>query len=185
MPSTTAARADRIGELLRSASDDHLVREIYADAEAIAHSVIGPRDPHLVLSAAHDALLAVLRNRHGFRGDARGSTWLYTVVRREAVRSARRESRRRAVELCLDENSYDRAIASHFEPPDSGARLVAMEVLEECVLNGDWREIWLRYNDPTTRPSHDEVAAEFGRSVGTVAVTLSRVRGLLAHGVDI
>ena len=78
MPSPIA-RADRIGDLLRSAGDDQLVREIFNDVKAMAHSVLGACDSHLLLTVTHDALLAVLRYRHGFRGDSRGSTWIYVI----------------------------------------------------------------------------------------------------------
>ena len=172
-------RAARSAATLRHATDDDLVRELYPDVETIARSVLGPHDDHLVLTATHDALLAIRRARHGFRGDAAASTWLYTIARREALRAGKRDRRSRHVEVLVDEEVYARIVETLHEDPVALGMIVALEELEEAVVNADWRRIWLLYNEPEARRGHAEVAAMCGRTEGTVAVTLSRVRGLL------
>ena len=178
MPSTPS-RAERIGALLRHAPDDELVRELLADVEAIVRSVLGPRDPHLLLTAAHDALLAVVRYRHGFRGDGAASTWLFTLTRREALRAVGREARRQRLEIALDDEAFEGAMRSLATTTTPDAALVATETLEERVANPDWRRIWLLYNEPGAGRDHAAVAGLCARTERTVAVTLSRVRALL------
>lgn len=178
---TKSGAADHVGRLLHDEHDDEaLARELIADVTSIVRSVLGPRDPHLLQTAAHDALLAVIRYRDGFRGDARGSTWLYTVVRHEALRVARRESRRGAVEICVGEEGEHLLHEARATAATPDATLIGWELLRELVPNRDWRKLWLLYNDPDQRMSHEELARASGRTVGSVAVTLSRVRGRLA-----
>lgn len=178
MPSLPS-RAERIRGLLHHASDDELVRELLADVEAIVRSVLGHRDPHLLLTAAHDALLAVVRYRDGFRGDGAASTWLFTVTRREALRVVRRESRRQRLEVTLDDESFDGVTQRLSTTTAPDAALIATEILEERVANPDWRRMWLLYNEPGVGRDHATVAALSARTERTVAVTLSRVRALL------
>ncbi len=170
---------DRIGDILRIAADDELANALYADAEGIVRSVLGARDPHLIQTAVDDALLAVLRYRRGFRGDSRASTWLYVVARREALRIVTRETRRAQYELSLDGASFDQLPALESSDSHPAAALTGLELLNELVPNPTWRQIWLLYNDPCQRMSHAEIAACTGRTAGTIAVTLSRVRALI------
>lgn len=178
MPSIPS-RAERIRRLLHHASDDELVRELLADVEAIVRSVLGHRDPHLLLTAAHDALLAVVRYRDGFRGHGAASTWLFTVTRREALRAVGREARRQRVEVALDDDSFDGAMQALATTTAPDAALIGVEILEERVSNPDWRRVWLLYNEPGVGRDHATVAALCARTERTVAVTLSRVRALL------
>jgi len=90
MSSNTAS--DPVAHLLRTASDEQLVRELFPDVQRIAGSVIGFADSDLLLTAAHDALLNVVRYRATFDGRSRGSTWLYTLTVRAARRAAGRLS---------------------------------------------------------------------------------------------
>jgi RNA polymerase sigma factor (sigma-70 family) len=170
---------DRIGHLLRSAPDDDLARNLHADAEGIVRSVLGARDPHLIQTAVNDALLAVVRYRRGFRGDCRASTWLYVVARREALRVIAREARRARNELSIDGAQLNRLTADATSDAHPGSALDARDLLDELVPNPAWRYIWLLYNDPRLRLSHAEIAARTGRTPGTIAVTLSRVRALI------
>jgi DNA-directed RNA polymerase specialized sigma24 family protein len=184
---------DHLGDLIRSATDDTLVRGLRADVERMVRSVIGVRDPHLVQTAANDALLAIVRHRRGFRGDCRASTWLYVVARRAALRAVGREQRqaRRELRWAGDPAGIGpgarqlELAAAASEGPGPGAALVARELLQELVPNPTWRRIWLLYNDPELRLSHAEIAARTGRTPGTIAVTLSRVRALIeAAGLE-
>ncbi len=168
-------RARRIAALLRTATDDDLVRELFADVDTIVRSVLGPQvDPHLRRTAVHDALLNVVRARHCFRGDGAASTWLYTITRREALRSVRRDRRPQEVQLAHED--FEIASRRLVEGPTGATALLAHEALECAVPNETWRRIWLLYNEPGARRDHDEVARLCDRSPGTVAVTLSRVR---------
>ena len=175
----TAGRTRRIARALATVNDEELTRDLFTDALRIARSVIGSHDPHLSLTAAHDALLAVIRHRHRFRGEGSASTWLFTIVRREALRVVGRERRRSAHENTMDERTFEHATMECATWDEPVAALLGREIFERAVTNPVWREIWLLYNDPDLRLSHEEIAARTNRSPGTVAVTLSRVRALL------
>lgn len=179
----TAGRARRIARALATANDEQLVRELFTDALRIARSVIGSEDPHLPLTAAHDALLAVARHRRRFRGEGSASSWLFTIVRREALRAAGREYRRSAHERTIDEFAFEHAAMACATCDEPLAALVGRQTFERAVTNPVWREIWLLYNDPELRLSPEEIGARTNRSPGTVAVTLSRVRALLEEAM--
>lgn len=146
-----AGRARRIARALATVNDEELVRELFTDALRIARSVIGSDDPHLSLTAAHDALLAVVRHRHRFRGEGSASTWLFTIVRREALRVVGRERRRSVHESTMDECTFEHAAMKCAAWNEPVAALVGRQAFEHAVTNPVWREIWLLYNDPELR----------------------------------
>jgi RNA polymerase sigma factor (sigma-70 family) len=49
------------------------------------------RDPETARDAAQEAWAEILKGLPGFRGEARLSTWIFTVTRRAVMRAARRE----------------------------------------------------------------------------------------------
>jgi RNA polymerase sigma-70 factor (ECF subfamily) len=56
---------------------------------SVCHRML--RDPEAARDAAQEAWTQVLKGLPGFRGQAKLSTWIFTIVRRTAMRAARRE----------------------------------------------------------------------------------------------
>jgi DNA-directed RNA polymerase specialized sigma24 family protein len=175
-----ASVEDPLGDLIRSESPEQIARVLFPHVRRIARSVLVGRDPHLIETAAADAVMAVCRYRSGFRGQSKASTWVHTITRREAIRHARQESKRTAVMVsCNDE--FDRGCPADVptaDPPLFSAR-EAMEMLRELVPNPAWRQIWFLWNTPGTPRSREEVALLTGYTPASVGVILSRVRSRL------
>ena len=142
-----------------------------------ARQVLGAVDPHLIQTAAHDAVLDIVRYRATFRGDSRASTWIFTVTRRAALRCVRREERRPldAISLSVEGVAWeaDLTASEWFEPATAAG---AWAELQAFVPNARWREVWLLHNDPELCLSIDAIAERLQYTRGSVAVILSRVR---------
>jgi RNA polymerase sigma-70 factor (ECF subfamily) len=72
-----------------SLSPEALVRQYGRLVDSVCRRVI--RDPEAARDAAQEAWAQVLRSLPAFRGEAKLSTWVFTIVRRTAMRAARRE----------------------------------------------------------------------------------------------
>ena len=172
---------DPLASAIQADAPEHLARTLYPHALLFARRVLGGGDPHLVTTAAHDAILDVVRYRHTFRGDSRASTWLFTITRRAVIRCAKREARQSSDESSLSVGSVSReAEARAAETLDPIAVVTAKSHLVATVPNPRWRTVWLLHNDPGGAASIEEIAARLGYTPGTVAVILSHVRGLIA-----
>jgi len=167
---------DRLAELIRSGDTDLLSREIYGLVERIVRRAVGSSDRDVVTTATTETVLAVCRHARSFRGDSHAATWIHTIARREAFRSARCERARRMPSI--DDGSHSEAIRLG-EETSPCSRADALATLASLVPNDDWRSIWLLANEPGPRRTHAEVAALTGYTPGSIGVILSRVRALL------
>lgn len=169
--------SDPLAELIRSGDAEAISRELYPVVREMVKSVLRDADPHLTTTAAHDALLNVCRYHRTFRGSSRATSWLYIVARRAALR-ARRASVPPPGEVPLDE------VRAGTDPPVFLRPDDALALLELAVPNPAWRRIWLLWNQPGAQRTHEDVARLTGYTPGSVQVTLSRVRGLIARVVQ-
>jgi RNA polymerase sigma-70 factor (ECF subfamily) len=127
--------------------------------------------PALVEEVEQEVLIAVSRSIHRYRGEAKFTTWLYTLARNTAVSELRRQRPTTTIE---DE---------HLDP-DSARRLSSLVVERDRVreavyaLPPVFREtVFLR---DIERLSYSEIAERQGLAINTVRSRLSRGRALLA-----
>lgn len=116
-----------------------------------------------------DVLIAVAGSIGGFRGDAKVTTWLHTIVRNRVVDHLRRQ--RATAPLPEDEVSLGQRMSS----------LLATRATVQAALDA----LPDLYREPVTLRdlqglSYAEVAARLGRPEGTVKAQISRGRALVA-----
>jgi DNA-directed RNA polymerase specialized sigma24 family protein len=171
----TRVDPDPLAELIRSGEEDRIACGLRPIALRMARAILGVADPHLVATAANDAVLAACRNGRLFSGKSRVTTWLYTITRRAALRCRAKENGWKSWEEIGGDS-----VPVGSNPLSSGespvARTLAMEHLSAVVPSPEWRRIWLLRNDPEKRLSHEEVALLTGYTPGSVAAILSKVR---------
>lgn len=169
--------ADRILNLLAMAAADDspyalelllaLITDYRLAAPAIARHV---RDSVLAEEVEQEVLIAIARSVHRYRGDAKFTTWLWSLARNTAVSELRRQrsstviddeagdwSQRRVSSLVAERDMVREAVYSL--PP----------VFRETVLLRD-----------VERLSYSEIAERQGLAINTVRSRLSRGRALLA-----
>jgi DNA-directed RNA polymerase specialized sigma24 family protein len=173
-----------LGDLIRFGDPDTIARELYPIARRMAATLVRNSDPHLLDTATHDAILAVCRYRHTYRAESKVTTWLYRIACRAALRCARQSRRwydhhlRMPSECDCPPSELDPGLA-----PSARVSVEALAILAMAVPNRDWRRVWLLWNEPGAQRTHEEVGRLTGYTAGSVAATLSKVRGLLASGV--
>jgi RNA polymerase sigma-70 factor, ECF subfamily len=169
--------ADEILNLLAVAAADgspyaleillSLVTDFRLAAPAIARHV---RDSVLAEEVEQEVLIAIARSIHRYRGDAKFTTWMWSLARNTAVSELRRQrttsvvddetgdwSQRRVSSLVAERDMVREAVYSL--PP----------VFRETVLLRD-----------VERLSYSEIAERQGLAINTVRSRLSRGRALLA-----
>ncbi|MDH3301952.1 MAG: sigma-70 family RNA polymerase sigma factor [Acidimicrobiia bacterium] len=120
---------------------------------------------------AQEVLIAVSRSIHRYRGDAKFTTWLYTVARNTAVAELRRS--RPAV-------SYDDDSAGEHDALRFSSRATDRQIIQAAIaqLPAIFREIV--YLRDVQRLSYEDIANREGIALNTVRSRLSRGRALLA-----
>ena len=92
----TAIKDEQLMTLLQSAADDRLLDELFGEFFRRYHTRVAGWCSRLVkdvergMDLAQEVFLRAYRYRHTFRGDARISTWLYTITRNHCLNSIRR-----------------------------------------------------------------------------------------------
>lgn len=170
-------KGDCLAELISSGDRESLARGVYPLVERTVRGYLYVQDSDVIQSAVSDAVLAICRYRHTFKGGTRASAWVRRIATREAARYARRERRHRRGAVSLgDEAARLNAErqASHSSHPL--ARHDAMRSLTRQVPNLAWRHIWLLWNQPGSRVSYEHIGRLTGYRPASVPVILSRVR---------
>lgn len=141
------------------------------------HHLAAPAINRHVQSAAvieeveQEVLIAVARSIHRYRGEAKFTTWLYSLARNTAVSELRRQRPTSA----MDDESFDdwtqRRVSSLVAERDMVREAVYSlpPVFRETVLLRD-----------VERLSYSEIAERQGLAINTVRSRLSRGRALLA-----
>lgn len=145
-----------------------LVSEHRLAAPAIGRHV---KDQTVVEEVEQEVLIAVARSIHRYRGDARFTTWLYSLARNTAVSELRRIKQTSTMD---DDNVDDwtqRRVSSLVAERDMVREAVYSlpPVFRETVLLRD-----------VERLSYSEIAERQGLAINTVRSRLSRGRALLA-----
>lgn len=138
-------------------------------AEPGARSVV--RDEHGVDEVVQDTLIGVASSLESFRGEAKFTTWLYSVARFKAL-AYRRRTTANPDELADNERVGDAGRISSM----IAERTMVAEAMTE--LPDHYREpVWMR---DVGGLSYDDIAAKLDLKVNTVRSRISRGRALVA-----
>jgi RNA polymerase sigma-70 factor (ECF subfamily) len=144
-----------------------LVTDYHLAAPAIARHV---RDSILAEEVEQEVLIAIARSIHRYRGDAKFTTWMWSLARNTAVSELRRQRSSVAVDDEMGDWSQ-RRVSSLVAERDMVREAVYSlpPVFRETVLLRD-----------VERLSYSEIAERQGLAINTVRSRLSRGRALLA-----
>lgn len=150
-------------ELLLGLVTDHRLA-----APAISRHV---QSPAVAEEVAQEVLIAVARSIHRFRGDAKFTTWLYSLARNTAVTELRRQRSTSTIDDEYLDDWNQRRVSSLVAERDLVREAVYSlpPVFRETVLLRD-----------VERLSYSEIAERQGLAINTVRSRLSRGRALLA-----
>lgn len=163
-----------LAELAQSADDSALDVLLYAIvhhrlAEPGARSVV--RDDHGVDEVVQDTLIGVASSLESFRGEAKFTTWLYSVARFKAL-AYRRRTTTSPDELDDNERVGDAGRISSM----IAERTMVAEAM--TALPDHYREpVWMR---DVGGLSYDDIAEKLDVKVNTVRSRISRGRALVA-----
>lgn len=146
-----------------------LVERHHAMAYAAVRSVLGNRDD--VQDVMQTVYLKAYQGLAGFRGEARFSTWLYQIARREALDVS---SKRRLETTDID--AIEVPAAAHHAPDTATRERGEREWIESALgeLDATYRTVLeLRY---MAEKSYEEIAAIMGIPEGTAKTYVHRAK---------
>jgi RNA polymerase sigma-70 factor (ECF subfamily) len=146
-----------------------LVERYHPMAYSVVRGVLGDRWD--VEDVVQEVFVKVFRGLSGFRGDAKPSTWVYTIARNEALNAARRRPP-------AGEPLEDAAIETPSEsrPDEQYRRKAVRERLETCLseLDESYRvALELRYMGEM---SYEQIGEAMAVPVGTVKTIIHRAK---------
>ncbi len=134
-------------------------------------------DPSLAEDIEQDVLVAVSRSIGGFRGDAKFTTWLYSLTRNTGIAHLRRV---RPTSVLVDEHLSDYRHSGQSPRRRMSSQVTQREVVRQAIdsLPPPFRQaVFLRDIEGL---SYGEIAERLGLEVNTVRSRLSRGRAMLA-----
>ncbi len=134
-------------------------------------------DPSLAEDIEQDVLVAVSRSIGGFRGDAKFTTWLYSLTRNTGIAHLRRV---RPTSVLVDEHLSDYRHSGQGPRRRMSSQVTQREVVRQAIdsLPPPFRQaVFLRDIEGL---SYGEIAERLGLEVNTVRSRLSRGRAMLA-----
>jgi RNA polymerase sigma-70 factor, ECF subfamily len=164
-PDPRIVQRARRGDLL---AFEELVREYQADAFRFAWHLT--RHRQMAEDVTQEAFLRAFRFLHGFRGDRRFGSWLFSIVRNCAMDSLRGQ---RQIPVAWDETVMARSVA------DPSARAELDAALR--AVSSDHRETFLLVE--VFGLSYQETADVLGIAVGTVKSRMFRAREALSAAI--
>jgi RNA polymerase sigma-70 factor (ECF subfamily) len=166
-PDPQVVAAARRGDV---AAFEILVRRYQGDVWRLAVHLL--HDESLADDVTQEAFVRAFRFLPRYRGEAKFSTWLFTIARNCANDEMRRSGRRRNLQGRLDQE----------RPRTPSDESVALEVREAlAALPMDLREPVVLID--MFGASYAEVAGILGTPVGTVKSRVHRARSTLAHSL--
>lgn len=138
-------------------------------------------DPSLTEDIEQDVLVAVSRSIGSFRGEAKFTTWLYTLTRNTGIAHLRRV---KPISGLADEQLQNEQLPAHRlghrARPRMSSQVTQREVVRQAIdsLPPQFRQaVFLRDIEGL---SYGEIAKRLGLEVNTVRSRLSRGRAMLA-----
>jgi RNA polymerase sigma-70 factor (ECF subfamily) len=129
------AAVERLHALLLRAARFEVARQRWGSGHGDAED--------LATQAADDALMAVLRKLHTYRGDSRFTTWAYKFALLEAAVALRRRAWQQR-EVPLEQDAWDRVAALRASPQDAAEHGELLAVLAAAIaerLTAHQREV--------------------------------------------
>lgn len=164
-PEPQVVGAARTGDL---GAFESLVRTYQADVWRLSYQLV--RDRSVADDVTQDAFLRAFRFLPRFRGDAKFSTWLFTIARNCALDELRRAGRRRSLEYALERT----------DPPRTSEPSAWIEIREAVAgLPLELREPLVLID--MFGLSYSEVGTILKLPLGTVKSRVHRARHLLAE----
>jgi RNA polymerase sigma-70 factor (ECF subfamily) len=146
-----------------------IVERYHPMAYAVVRGALGDRWD--VEDVVQEVFIKVYRGLSGFRGDAKLSTWVYTIARNEALNAARkRDPRSEPLEDVV------LVAAEQSRPDERYDEKARREHLERCLseLDEDFRvALELRYMGEM---SYEEISEAMGLPLGTVKTYIHRAK---------
>lgn len=146
-----------------------LVERYHPMAYAVVRGVLGDRSD--VEDVAQEVFIKVFRGLPGFRGNAKFSTWVYTIARNEAINAVRRtDPAGTSIEDVVVETPEDS------RPDEQYRRKIRREHLERCLSEIDENHrlvLELRYMGEM---SYTEISDVTGLPIGTVKTYIHRAK---------
>jgi RNA polymerase sigma-70 factor (ECF subfamily) len=146
-----------------------LVERYHPMAYAVVRGVLGDRSD--VEDVAQEVFIKIFRGLPGFRGNAKFSTWVYTIARNEAINAVRKtDPAGTSIEDVVVETP-DEA-----RPDEQYRRKIRREHLERCLseIDRDHRLVLeLRYMGEM---SYTEISDVTGLPIGTVKTYIHRAK---------
>ncbi|RMF47992.1 MAG: sigma-70 family RNA polymerase sigma factor [Bacteroidetes bacterium] len=157
-------------EETRLAAFEEVVRSYYPTVKRWIRGWV--RDPDVAEDVTQETFLRAWEKCHTFRGEAAFSSWLYTIARREALRTLRKNQRlayipwpqdeegfpyEPAAEPALDYERFERAVAATAEE---------LSERQRAVFRAAWEE----------HLPYKEIAARLGMRENTVKAHLFHIR---------
>lgn len=165
-PDPQVVKAARRGDLR---AFETLVRRYQGDVWRLACHLV--HNPSVADDITQDAFVRAFRFLPDYRGDAKFSTWLFSIARNCARDEMRRAGRRQRTQDALSP-----------EPEESRPETFSMEVREAlAALPLDLREPLLLID--LAGSSYREVAGALGVPEGTIKSRVHRARELLAEAL--
>lgn len=149
---------------------EELVRIYQADIWRLCFHLLGSHS--LADDVTQDAFVRAFRFLPRYRGDAKFSTWLFSIARNCALDELRRAGRRKRMEGVLEAQPRRQAAE-----PTLGIEV--REAVAELAL--DLREPLVLID--VMGQSYAEVAEAMQLPLGTIKSRVHRARGLLAHAL--
>jgi RNA polymerase sigma-70 factor, ECF subfamily len=165
-PDPRIVQRARRGDLL---AFEELVREYQADAFRFAWHLTRQRE--LAEDVTQEAFIRAYRFLHGFRGDRKFGSWLFSIVRNCAMDALRRQRRE---PVAWDETAAAGSVA------DPSARVELDAALR--AVSPDHRETFLLVE--VFGLSYQEAADVLGVAVGTVKSRMFRARRALCDAIS-
>ena len=137
-------------------------------------------NPEDAADMAQEAFIKAYNSLSGFRGDSKFSVWLYRIVSNVCLDFLRRQSRRPAVSLSVEDDEGEDVQLDVPDESMSPEAQLERKLTRESVREGlkqlpdDYRQILLLRE--LQGLSYDEIAETLGIGVGTVKSRIFRAR---------
>jgi len=154
---------------------ESFVEEYYQPAYRFAFSLCG--NHHNACDIAQQSFYLAHVRSHQLRDAAKRKQWLFTIIRREFLRTRHRESAHPQISLEFSEPELPRISVDHATSLDSKAMLVVLETLNENFK----MPLVLFY---LNQFSYKEIAATLEVPIGTVMSRLARGKQMLRERLE-
>ncbi len=137
-------------------------------------------NPEDAADMAQDAFIKAYNSLSGFRGDSKFSVWLYRIVSNVCLDFLRKQSRRPAVSLSVEDDDGEDVQMDVPDDSMSPQQMLERKLTREAVREGlkqlpeDYRQILLLRE--LQGLSYDEIAQTLDIGVGTVKSRIFRAR---------